>query len=250
MKQKKTALILVTAVLILSTLACGLPFGSRTADDAAESGAADSGADEPMEVAVEPAEAESTEDFAAEPEAVSGSAGDTAIYSDNGIQLKLPSSYLMGDAENDLAILMEGMQAMSEEDADDIQDIYDKNKDDVLFWAYDSNSPANHMTSVVAMKNEEFAGMSLALIAAFSNAIVGGEVDSLEQSQMELGGKDVLRFLTTSENAGVPTAQAIYLFNESGKLWMVGFFTNQEQFDNRLPTFDAAVESFTYTPEE
>ena len=250
MKQKKTALILVTAVLILSTLACGLPFGSRTADDAAGSGAADSGADEPMEVAVEPAEAESTEDFAAEPEAVSGSTGDTAVYSDNGIQLSLPSSYLMGDAENDLAILMEGMQAMSEEDADDIQDIYDKNKDDVLFWAYDSNSPANHMTSAVVMKNEEFAGMSLALIAAFSNAIVGGEVDSLEQSQMELGGKDVLRFLTTSENAGVPTAQAIYLFNESGKLWMVGFFTNQEQFDNRLPTFDAAVESFTYTPEE
>ncbi|MBG0787840.1 MAG: hypothetical protein H0S79_22355 [Anaerolineaceae bacterium] len=243
MKQKKTALILVIAAIILSTLACSLPFGSKTDDNAADDSAS---------ISVEPTEAPQVENdvVAEETEAVTEAVSAAQVYSDNGIQMTLPSSYIMGDAENDLAILVEGMMAMSEDDADDIQEVYDNNKDDVLFWAYDTNSPATHMTSVVVMKNEEFAGMSLALIAAFSNAIVGEEVDSLSQSQMELNGKDVLRFLTTSENAGVPTAQAIYIFNESGKLWMVGFFTNQEEFDSRLPAFDAAVESFTYTPGE
>lgn len=52
-------------------------------------------------------------------------------------------------------------------------------------------------------------------------------------------------FQTASENAGIPNAQAIYLFEDSGKLGLIGFFTSQEQLEGRLPTFDAAVESFT-----
>jgi hypothetical protein len=92
--------------------------------------------------------------------------------------------------------------------------------------------------------------MSLTLIAAASNMLLGEEVDSMNQSQMTLGDRDVLRFQTTSENAGVPTAQAIYIFNEGGKLWLVGFFTNLDQFEARQPSFDAAIESFSYTPEE
>ena len=243
MNKKKTALILVTAAIILSTLACSLPFGRNANDNAAEDTAAGSVSTESESTEAPLVE---TEAVAEETEAASG----PQVYSDNGVQLTLPSSYVMGDVEKDLAILVEGMMAMSEEDADDIQALYDKNKDDILFWAYDSNSPSDHMTSVVVMKNEEFAGMSLAMIAVFSNAFVGDEVDSFEQSQLILGGKDVLRFHTTSENAGVATAQAIYLFNDSGKLWVVGFFTNQTQFEERLPSFDAAVESFTYAAGE
>jgi hypothetical protein len=100
------------------------------------------------------------------------------------------------------------------------------------------------------LKNEEFAGMSLTLIAAASNVLLGEEVDSMNQTRMTLGDRDVLRFQTTSENAGVSTAQAIYVFNEGGKLWLVGFFTNLDQLEGRLPSFDAAIESFSYTPEE
>lgn len=247
MNKKKTALILVTTAIILSILACSLPIGRNANDNVTEDAAGNTSSE-----VVESTEASQveTEAVAEEPEAVVENSGGTQVYSDNGVQISLPASYVMGDVETDLAILVEGMMAMSEEDADDIQELYDKNKDDILFWAYDSNSPSSHMTSVVVMKNEEFAGMSLAMIAVFSNAFVGDEVDSFEQAQLTLGGKDVLRFHTTSENAGVPTAQAIYIFNQSGKLWVVGFFTNQDQFEERLPTFDATVESFTYASGE
>ena len=81
-------------------------------------------------------------------------------------------------------------------------------------------------------------------------ALLGDEVDSLAQERLTLGERDVLRFLTTAENAGVQTAQAIYLFNETGKLWVIGFFTNQAQIDQRRPTFDAAVASFAVQPAE
>lgn len=244
MKKSKNFLIWVTLALVLSTLACRLPFIGRADDTAADQ----------QNKVTEPAD-----DEAASPEPDDTEAADvmteeavaeTGVYSDNGVQMTLPGSYEMGDVENDLAILVEGLQTMSDENSNDLQELYDNNKEDVLFWAYDTNSPGSHMTSVLVLKNEEFAGMSLTLIAAASNMLLGGEVDSMNQSRMTLGDKDVLRFQTTSENAGVSTAQAIYIFNEGGKLWLVGFFTNLDQLEERLPSFDTAVESFSYLPEE
>ena len=244
--MKKTAYILASACLILATLACRLPLGSsnNTVEETAVNDTV-SNAEEPTEKAVV-----ETEAIAAETEEVSADpveSGGTAVYSDRGVEITLPSSYMVGDVEKDLAILVEGLTAMSEdpEDAADLQALYEKNEDDIMLWGYDANSPASHQTSVLVMKNEEFAGMSLALISTVANVLLGDEVDSMSKENMTLGSRDVVRFETTSENAGVQTAQAIYVFNDSGKLWLIGFFTNLDQFEERLPTFDAAVESFT-----
>ena len=243
--MKKTAYILASVFLILATLACRLPFRSDNTD--AEETTVDGTAPEVEEATEEvvtetEAVVETEEVETAEPDS-----DGTAVYTDSGVEITLPDSYMVGDVEKDLAILVEGLTAMSEdsEDAEDIQALYEKNKDDIMLWGYDTNSPSNHQTSVLVMKNEEFAGMSLAIISSVANLLLGEEVDSMSQANLTLGSHNVIRFQTTSENAGVQTAQAIYLFNDSGKLWLIGFFTNEEQFEERLPTFDAAVESFT-----
>ena len=236
--MKKTAYILVSVGLILATLACRLPFGSSNAiEDAAVNDLVPD-----VEESTEAAVVETEEETADIPES-----GGTSVYSDRGVEITLPGSYMVGDVEKDLAILVEGLTAMSEypEDAADLQALYEKNEEDIMLWGYDSNSPASHQTSVLVMKNEEFAGMSLALIFSVANVLLGDEVDSMSKESMTFGSREVVRFETTSENAGVQTAQAIYIFNDSGKLWLIGFFTNLEQFEECLPTFDAAVETFT-----
>jgi hypothetical protein len=242
--MKKTAYILASMFLILATLACRLPFRSdNNIEETSVSSMAPEVEQTTEETAIETEAAATTEEVETEaPET-----GGTAIYTDSGVEISLPSSYMVGDVEKDLAILVEGLTAMSEdpEDAEDIQALYEKHKDDIMLWGYDTNSPSTHQTSVLVMKNEEFAGMSLALISTFANALLGEEVDSMSQDRLTLGDHDVVRFRTTSENAGVATAQAIYVFNATDKLWLIGFFTNQEQFEERLPAFDAAVASFT-----
>lgn len=241
--MKKAAYFLASVCLILATLACRLPF-SKSSNAVEDTSVNDPipDAEEPDVVETEVVTAEAEEETVDVPES-----SDTAVYSDRGVAITLPSSYRVGDVEKDLAILVEGLTAMSEdpEDAADLQALYEKNEDDIMLWGYDSNSALNHQTSVLVMKNEEFAGMSLALISTVAKVLLGDEVDSMSKESMTLGSHDVVRFETTSENAGVQTAQAIYIFNDSGKLWLVGFFTNLEQFEERLPTFDAAVESFT-----
>jgi hypothetical protein len=255
--MKKSILLLVLFTLILATLACRLPFSGGDSD-MDEEVTQEIILEEPttsvqIEETVEEtaAEDETVEAETAEAETVEAVTGGTETYSDNGVEITLPDTYMLGDAENDLAILVEGLMAMSDdEDAEDIEQLYENNKDDIIIWGYDTNSPVTHQTSLLVMKNEEFAGMSLALISAFANALFSSEVDSMQQETMTLGEREVLRFLTETENAGVETAQAIYLFNDSGKLWLIGFFTNQGQFDDRLPTFDEAAASFTVLPQE
>jgi hypothetical protein len=243
--MKKTAYFLASVCLILATLACRLPFGSsaNTVEETAVNDTVSDIEETTQEVVETEAVAAEAEEVSTEPVEPVG----TTVYSDRGIEITLPSSYMMGDVEKDLAILVEGLTAMSEdpEDAADLQALYDKNEEDIMFWGYDTNSPPSHQTSVVVMKNEEFAGMSLALISSVANVLLGGEVDSMSKESMTLGSRDVVRFNTTSENAGVQTAQAIYIFNDSGKLWLIGFFTNLDQYEERLPSFNAAVESFT-----
>lgn len=247
--MKKFSAILVFSTLVLAALACRLPFLSSDSDTVAET-TQESIQEEPT-TSTRIEETVATEEAAVEVETEEAAVGGTEVFSDNGVQITLPETYMLGDAENDLAILVEGLKAMSDdEDAEDIEQLYENNKDDIILWGYDTNSPTTHQTSLLVMKNEEFAGMSLALISTFANVLFGSEVDSMQQETITLGDREVLRFLTTTENAGVETAQAIYLFNDSDKLWLIGFFTNQEQFEDRLPTFDAAAASFTVLPQE
>jgi hypothetical protein len=244
--MKKKAYILASLFLILATLACRLPFRSSVSidEETTVNGTIPDGEESTKEPAVETeADAVETEEVNTDGSASTG----TAVYTDRGVEITLPSSYRVGDVEKDLAILVEGLSAMSEdsEDAADLQALYEKNKEDIMLWGYDTNSPTSHQTSVLVVKNEEFAGMSLGLISVVANALLGDELDSMSKESMTLGSRDVVRFETTSENAGVQTAQAIYIFNDSGKLWLIGFFTDLEQFEERLATFDTAVESFT-----
>jgi hypothetical protein len=62
--------------------------------------------------------------------------------------------------------------------------------------------------------------------------------------------RDVLRFETSTGDLGVKSFQAFYIFNESGKLWIIAFFTDSDQIQSSLLEFDQAVESFKFVGDE
>ena len=233
--MKKMMRYLLFLALILSTLACRMPFVSRIFNPPVV-GNEGSAYDEPAPLAEQPTAAAQEQDLS----------GQLQVYSDNGVEITLPGSFVLGDVEKDLSVLLEGVQVLSEETAQDIQALYEQNEQDIMLWGYDTDSPGEHTTSLLILKNEEFAGESLPMISVFANALLGEEVGSIDQEQLSLGEREVLRFLTSAEMSGVETAQAVYLFNEADKLWVIGFFTSQAQIGRRLSSFDAAVASFEY----
>ena len=244
--MKKHFTLVALLVLNLSTLACRLPFFNRALDPPVAS-TEETALEEPTSLAQEP---NVPEEAAPKPTALGEISADTQVLKGNGIEIALPVSYVLGDAEKDLPVLVEGLQALSEDSGQDMQALYEQNKDDIILWGYDAESSAEHMTSLLILKNEEFAGMPLTILSVFANTLLGDEVESLSQERLKFGGRDALRFLSTAGSSIVENAQAIYLFNEAGKLWVIGFFTNQAQIDQQLPTFDAAVASITILPAE
>ena len=236
--------VLILGTLVLAALACRLPFLGQSGEipEAPEGDVIE----DSTPLTVQPTAQETDRPDPTETPTEEALPAVPQVFSDNGVEITLPGTFVLGDAEEDLALLVEGLQALSEGETQNIQALYEQNADDIMLWGYDTESPGEHTTSLLVLKNEEFAGMSLSLISVFANAMLGEEVESLDQERISLGGREVLRFLTTAENAGVDTAQAIYLFNEAGRFWVIGFFTNQAQIAQRLPVFDAAVASFTF----
>ena len=244
--MKKLFTLVALLALALANLACWLPFINRAVETPVVS-TEETTIEGPNPEAQAP---NAVEETASEPTEMIEVSAAIQVLRDNGVEITLPASYVLGDAEKDLAVLLEGLQALSEDSGQDIQALYEQNKEDIVLWGYDTKSPSDHITSLLILKNEEFAGMPLTLLSAFANTLLGDEVESLSQERLNLEDRDALRFLSTAENDGVETAQAIYLFNEAGNLWVVGFFTNQAQIDQQLPAFDAAVTSINILPAE
>lgn len=239
MNKSKYLSLLFLLVFILPALACRLPFSAEPTEEAVQQ---ETSIEEPLESPkVEEVQHEESLPLP-QAEAVSDV---FTPYSSRGVQIMLPGSYVLGDIENDLPILTEVLSARSDpEAAANTQLLYDKYGDDIMLWAFDSKSQNNAQTSMIVLKNEEFAGLPLFLIKPLTNLFIGEEVDTLEQEIIEINGRDTLRLLTQSDNAGVITAQVYYVFNDSSKLWIVAFFTTLDELDTRLPDFDQSVGSF------
>ncbi|MFH1446208.1 MAG: hypothetical protein ABIG43_02210 [Chloroflexota bacterium] len=239
MNKSKYLSLLLLLVFILPALACNFPFSAKPTKAVIQ-----------QEPTVEgPLESPTTEEVQLEesaplPQAEAVSEVFTP-YISRGVQIMLPDSYVLGDIENDLPILIDALTAMADpEEAANTQSLYDQYEDDIMLWAFDTESQKNSQTSVLVLKNEEFAGLSLLLIKSLTNLFIGEEANTLEQEIIEINGRDTFRTLAQSESAGVITAQAYYVFNDSSKLWIVAFFTTLDELDTRLPDFDHSVGSF------
>lgn len=164
------------------------------------------------------------------------------VYYGDGVEITLPGSFLVGGAE-EIEALIEEEGLLEGEQAQSIESMFENFKDDILLWGYDTNPTKEGETGLFLMKNEQFGGMSLMLISAFIQPMIGSQVEIEEQQIITIGERDVLRLLTSLGELDVQGAQAFYIFKEDGKLWIIGFFTSTDLVQDRLQGFDDVVES-------
>lgn len=222
--MKKYFLILAISSLLFASIACNLPSFADSTGSVTEN-------IQPQDTPI------SAEDPSEE------HSGGMKVHSDNGVEITLPDSYVLGDVDKDLAILGESLSGMNQGGGEILQEMYENNKEDILMSGYDTSGQLTQPTSFVVLKNEEYSGIPLMIISSVANKILGENVDSFEKERLTLGERDALRFLASTEIDDIDTSQVIYLFRESGKLWIVIFSTRPDQVDARLSTFDAAVQS-------
>lgn len=234
MKNKKRIfIILVCLVLNLAIMACHIPLVSQTVGSQGEV------TEIPKVTEIEETEVISP---TSTQEVISDSAA-KQVYNGDGVEITLPGSFVVGEAE-EIEALLEQEALLNGEHTQSIESMFENFKDDILLWGYDANPTNQGETGLLVMKNEQFGGMSLMIISAFAQTMIGSQVEIVEQEIMTIGGRDVLRFQTSPGEMDVEGTQAFYIFNEDGMLWIIGFLTNSDLAQDRLQDFDEAVASF------
>ena len=95
------------------------------------------------------------------------------------------------------------------------------------------------------VENDQFSGIPIGLINVFVENMLKDVVDLTESETLQLGDRKVVRWLTSLNFQGQQSSQVIYLFKDSGKLWVIAFITEPSLLDSQLSIFDAATASLT-----
>jgi len=212
--MKKHKLLMITTVLVLAALACNLPNFSRATQ---------------TPQVIEPTE---------------GLRPESLTKSGVIIGLLVPESYIVGNVVPDLSTMVEDAN-IDIPGPVDLQRLVESSQEDILVWGYDADSSEEIPTSFVLIKNEEFAMMPLGIISTFAGNILGEHVNIVEQNRLTISGRETLRWITVTDQAGISATQVVYLFKESGTLYIIGFNVDSQGIAGQLDNIDAIVASLT-----
>jgi|GEM_PF-1215318 len=211
--KKKYPLMIVLMAFLVAGLACNLPYRAPSIEEQAEN------------IPVQRYRVEER------------------VINDVEISITLPSSYDVNDPGDDLSALAGNLSVLDTPLTGDLQNLLDAAEEDILIWGYDTASAGEFPISFLILKNEDYAAMPLGLISTFARTLIGNQIEILEEQRLTLAGRDTLRWITLTTEAGVELTQAVYLFKEGGTLFLVGFNTGSQGVYEQLGTFDAIVAS-------
>jgi hypothetical protein len=211
--KKKYPLMIVLMTLLVAVLACNLPYRAPAIEEHAETTPVERYRVEEREI--------------------------------NGLEISitLPSSYDVNDPGADLSALAGDLGDLDTPLTGDLQNLLGGAEEDILVWGYDTASAGEFPVNFLVLKNEDFAAMPLGLISTFARSLIGNQVEILEEQRLTLAGRDTLRWISLTTQAGVELTQAVYLFKEDGILYLVGFNADPRGVYAQLGVFDAIVAS-------
>ena len=230
--MKKNQMFLILLVILLVTLACSLPFNLSE--------------DEPSQELTEILTEELSEKPTATPRPTSTiSPNQTEIFQVGGYEMLLPFTFIVSDEPADVPKLDELLSIMDKWSGEDFGGMTAIAEENIVLMGYDSQDANPIPTSLLVLKNEEYAGAPLGLMNMFAGAILGDAVDLLQSDTLQMGNRQVIRWITGVNFQEEESYQAIYFFNDYDMLWIIVFVTDPAFMNERLSTFNNAVNSFT-----
>lgn len=206
--MKKQPFLFIAVILILASLACNLPFRKS---------------------------ANHLPDYVP-PE---GFWEESRVIDHDMITLWVPKSYYVASSVTELTDLVDSLGVVLV-GLDNLTGYAEAN---ILMWGYDEGSTADVPTSFVVIKNKDFAFMPLNLLSTLVGTLLGNDVEILQESRLSIGGRDTLRWITLTRQAGLELTQAVYVFKDSGVIYLIGFNADQQEVSAQLDNYDAIVAS-------
>jgi|AMWB02.1.fsa_nt_gi hypothetical protein len=161
------------------------------------------------------------------------------LYEGRGMRLLLPPAYVEEDIKDQLPQIMETLTSLIGGEDSPLGDLVKNLEEEVCWWGYDSAAPAVSPTRLLIIRNSSLAGMPISMLTLALEQILGSEKVSVDQDNINLGGRDVTRLVYSDEN----NAWAGYVFKEDDQLWLTLFMTTPANLAAQQSTFEISVGS-------
>jgi hypothetical protein len=285
--HRKLATLITALVFFLATAACDLstilPSGTKTplpplaADEAATSVAAvlatSAAIDAPTQTAaalgnepdetatveeVSPSETAAVDLPATETPVVSGKATQSPTeaseisgfkkFNGKGISIDLPDTYVGGNLEHDLDLILAALKKQGS-NFDSLVQTIEANRSSFALWAFDTktNDP-KFVTNVNVLSQDVLSGTTLDMVMPTLAETLQGKANILEQKTVTLGSYEMGRIILNMRQNDMTIKEQAYLILDNNVMWLVTFGTTPAEFAERQPVFDQSMETFKIVP--
>ena len=175
----------------------------------------------------------------------STSGNPSEVFMVDGYSILLPGSYEISDDPADLPVLDSFIEVIGEWTGDSFEGVSAFAEQNIVILGYDRDDTNIPPTSLLIIENDQFSGVPIGLINIFVENMLKDVVDLTESDILQLGDRNVSRWITSLNYQGQQSSQVIYIFKDTGKLWVIAFVTDPLFLDSQLLIFDAAIASFS-----
>ncbi|MEP6518730.1 hypothetical protein [Microcoleus vaginatus] len=166
-------------------------------------------------------------------------------FEGRGAQLQLPESYSGGDLSQNLDVVVQKLESLGPYYQQIAQSLK-QNPSAFVIWAFDSKVGKPGFLSNVAIARESVG--STVTIDTYLDIItkqLPSEFRVVEQKKVSLDRYQAGQIVTEATISGVTAKQIIYTIKQGSNMWIVAFSTSAEEFEQRRPTFEQSINTFS-----
>ncbi|MEG4493455.1 hypothetical protein [Microcoleus sp. D3_18_C4] len=166
-------------------------------------------------------------------------------FEGRGVQLQLPESYSGGDLSQYLDVVVQKLESLGPYYQQVAQSLK-QNPSAFVIWAFDSKVSKSGFLSNVAIAIESVG--STVTIDTYLDLIpkqLPSEFRVVEQKKVSLDRYQAGQIVIEATISGVTAKQIIYTIKQGSNMWIVAFSTTAEEFEQRRPTFEQSINTFS-----
>ncbi|MEG4251464.1 hypothetical protein QUB37_23515 [Microcoleus sp. AT3-A2] len=166
-------------------------------------------------------------------------------FEGRGVQLQLPESYSGGDLSQYLDVVVQKLESLGPYYQQVAQSLK-QNPSAFVIWAFDSKVSKAGFLSNVAIAIESVG--PTVTIDTYLDLIpkqLPSEFRVVEQKKVSLDRYQAGQIVIEATISGVTAKQIIYTIKQGSNMWIVAFSTTAEEFEQRRPTFEQSINTFS-----
>lgn len=166
-------------------------------------------------------------------------------FEGRGAQLQLPESYSGGDLSQYLDVVVQKLESLGPYYQQVAQSLK-QNPSVFALWAFDSQASKSGFLSNAAILTEPVGStVTTDTYLDLLTKQLPSEFRVVERKQVTLEDYQAGQIVTEATISGVTAKQIMYAIKRGSNMWAVTFTTSAEEFEQRLPSFQQSINTFS-----